>query len=196
MQDVLEEVPSSGKVKLPSRLHHTAWVVEDQERTRAFYEEILGFALTAFWIEAGPSSRGKRLILSHAFYGMPDGSALAFFCMAEPEDHEIFKSPVTQLFNHIALTVDAATQDRLHQALIDAKYPNFSLEHGYCKSLYATDPDGLRLEFAVDVSDVDRINQEQLRDARGWLEKWTSGLREPNNHLYTSLKERVGDGMH
>lgn len=197
MQDLLEKKPAIAKATLPSRLHHTAWVVEDQERTRAFYEDVLGFELTAFWIEKGPPSRGKRLILSHAFYGMPDGSALAFFCMAEPEDHEIFKSPKTEAFNHIALNVDEATQDRLQQALIAAGYPHMSMEHGYCKSLYAIDPDGLRLEFAKDVGDVDRINAEQYRDARGWLQKWTAGHREPNNHLYTAMVDREGpQGAH
>lgn len=197
MQDLMEKKSAIDKVTLPVRLHHTAWVVEDQERTRAFYEDILGFELTAFWIEKGPPSRGKRLIMSHAFYGLPDGSALAFFCMAEPEDHDVFKSPKTEAFNHIALNVDEATLDRLQQALAAAGYPHHKMEHGYCTSLYATDPDGLRLEFAKDDTDVDRINAEQRRDARGWMEKWNAGHREPNNQLYTTMVERVGpDGTH
>ena len=171
-------------VRQPARLHHTAWVVEDQERTRAFYEDVLGFQLTAFWIEGAPL-RGKRTILSHAFYGLEDGSALAFFCLADKDDHEVFKSPKTELFNHVALNVSEAVQDRLLKSLVESGYKNFSIEHGYCKSLYVTDPDGLNLEFAVDTADIDRINAEQLRDARSWLTRWNNGEREPNNELYT-----------
>jgi glyoxylase I family protein len=34
---------------LPSRLHHTAYVAKDLEKTRHFYEDILGFPLVATW---------------------------------------------------------------------------------------------------------------------------------------------------
>ncbi|MGA1439464.1 MAG: VOC family protein, partial [Ilumatobacteraceae bacterium] len=37
---------------LAQRLHHTAYVTKDQEATRAFYEDILGFPLLATWSEA------------------------------------------------------------------------------------------------------------------------------------------------
>jgi len=37
--------------KLPSRLHHTAYVSKDLEATRHFYEDILGFPLVATWCE-------------------------------------------------------------------------------------------------------------------------------------------------
>ncbi|HEX9807419.1 MAG TPA: VOC family protein, partial [Alteraurantiacibacter sp.] len=35
--------------KLPSRLHHTAYVTEDLEATRAFYEDVIGLPLSATW---------------------------------------------------------------------------------------------------------------------------------------------------
>jgi glyoxylase I family protein len=36
---------------LPSRLHHTAYVVKNLEATRHFYEDILGCPLVATWYE-------------------------------------------------------------------------------------------------------------------------------------------------
>ena len=36
---------------LPERLHHHAYVCADQERTRRFYEDVLGLPLIATWIE-------------------------------------------------------------------------------------------------------------------------------------------------
>lgn len=189
MQETIERQahanPSAtGPRHLPLRLHHNAWVVEDQERTRAFYEDVLGMKLTAFWIEVAPLM-GKMTTLSHAFYAMADGSALAFFSMAEKADHEKFKSPKTELFNHVAVKVDAATQAALLARLVAVNYGNFSIEHGYCNSLYAVDPDGLRLEFVLDAVDADRIDREQRRDARDWLDRWVAGERQSNNQVYT-----------
>ena len=37
--------------KLPSRLHHTAYVSRDLEATRKFYEEVIGLPLLATWCE-------------------------------------------------------------------------------------------------------------------------------------------------
>jgi glyoxylase I family protein len=177
----MSEVQQTPAELLPVRLHHNAWVVEDQARTRHFYEDVLGMPLTQFWIEEAPFE-GQKLVLSHAFYGMQDGSALAFFCMAEPKYHERFKSPVTEMFNHVALKVDRATQDRLLERIIAAGYKNFSIEHGYCRSVYVTDPDGLRLEFTLDALNVEEINSVQARTARETLDKWIAGHRETNNN--------------
>lgn len=172
---------------LPLRLHHNAWVVDDQERTRAFYEDVLGFTLTAFWIET-EEFEGEQLVLSHAFYGLGDGSALAFFCLAEPHLKDKFRSPKTEVFNHVALKVDASTQADLHRRIEAAHLHTFLIEHGYCRSLYVMDPDGLRLEFAVDVDGVEQINERQRRDAHGWLKRWTAGDRTSNNADYTGRR--------
>ena len=39
--------------ELPVRLHHNAYVCADQEKTRHFYEDIVGLPLVATWIEQG-----------------------------------------------------------------------------------------------------------------------------------------------
>lgn len=175
---------ANALTRLPQRLHHNAWVVADQERTRSFYEDVLGFTLTAFWIET-EEFQGEQIILSHAFYGLEDGSALAFFSLADAAQAERFKSPPTEVFTHVALTVDEATQTEMRQRIEAAGLFNFTIEHGYCNSLYVMDPDGLRLEFAVDAPDVDRINAQQAKDAHDWLKRWNAGERTSNNRLYT-----------
>ena len=63
--------------KLPSRLHHTAYVSKDLEATRHFYEDILGFPLVATWCEQ-EALFGKERTYCHCFFGLADGSALAF----------------------------------------------------------------------------------------------------------------------
>lgn len=182
MQGSIEtaEVPAA----MPTRLHHTAWVVEDQGRTRAFYEDALGFKMTAFWIERVQDPAGGTLVFSHAFYGLDDGSALAFFCMDDPKYKERFKSPVTEVFNHVALNVDDRVQAAMVERLEAAGETYNVIDHGYCRSLYVIDPDGFRLEFTADSADVERINREQLRDARLWFDRWMAGHRGANNHIF------------
>ena len=64
--------------KLPSRLHHTAYVSSDLERTRKFYEDVIGLPLLATWCEADELFGAVRTYC-HLFFGLADGSALAFF---------------------------------------------------------------------------------------------------------------------
>ena len=61
--------------KLPSRLHHNAYVTKDQEATRAFYEDLIGLPLVATWSEADELFGAKR-VYCHTFFGLGDGSAL------------------------------------------------------------------------------------------------------------------------
>ena len=77
------------KAPLAKRLHHTAYVTKDQAATRAFYEDILGFPLLATWSEADELFGAVR-VYCHTFFGLADGSALAFFQFASKEDEELF----------------------------------------------------------------------------------------------------------
>jgi glyoxylase I family protein len=138
---------------LPSRLHHTAYVVHDQRATRRFYEELIGLPLVATWTEADVLFGAER-VYCHTFYGLADGSALAFFQFANPEDYEEFNPRFRPApFIHIALKVDAEAQRRIEDRLTAAGSDTFVLDHGYCRSLYATDPDGMIVELAVDHPD-------------------------------------------
>ena len=73
---------------LPSRLHHGAWTTRDMARTRAFYEEVIGLPLLATWCEADRLF-GKVRTYVHCFFGLADGSALAFFQFADAAELEI-----------------------------------------------------------------------------------------------------------
>ena len=139
--------------KLPSRLHHTAYVTRDLEATRKFYEELIGLPLVATWCEKDELFGAER-VYCHLFFALGDGGALAFFKFAKPEDEELFgpKMPATP-FHHIALNVDEETQQAIEKRLAAAGYKEpqtFVLEHGYCRSVYVTDPNGLILEFTLD----------------------------------------------
>ncbi|MBW0102805.1 VOC family protein [Pseudonocardia sp. KRD291] len=143
--------PPSGTGRPPIRLHHNAFVTKDQERTRAFYEDVIGMPLVATWTEVD-----------------------------ELSDPELTPSP----FRHIALATDQANQDAIRTRIADAGYvepQTFVLDHGYCVSLYITDPNGLLLEFTVDDPDADAINEVRRAQARKDLERWLGGDHSSNN---------------
>src|SRR5258706_918917 len=108
------EQQTSAKDILAQRLHHTARVVKDHETTRKFYEDLLGMPLIATWAEVAPLIPGEQVYYCHAFYGLADGGALAFFGFAKPEVYEQFKATSQTGFNHMALAVTRQGQDEIH----------------------------------------------------------------------------------
>ena len=170
--------------QLPSRLHHPAYVTRDQEKTRKFYEDVIGLPLAATWCESDELF-GKVRTYVHTFYEIGDGGALAFFQFADPKDQAEFgpKMPPTP-FHHIALAVDAETQGAIEARIEKAgiKPPDtYVLEHGYCRSVYVNDPNGLILEFTHDHPDVKKIARDRRADAHRELKRWLAGDHHTNN---------------
>ncbi|MGH1488827.1 MAG: VOC family protein [Acidimicrobiales bacterium] len=170
--------------ELPARLHHNAYVTKDQEATRHFYEDLIGLPLIATWSETDELFGAER-VYCHTFFGLGDGSALAFFQFANQEDADLFDPDlVPSPFRHIALKVSAELQDAIAKRLADAGWNpegTFVLEHGYCRSLYAEDPNGLLVEFTVDAPEMDAIAAERLPQAHAELKKWLAGDHTSNN---------------
>ena len=168
--------------KLPSRLHHTAYVTKDMEATRAFYEDVLGLPLMATWCETD-FLFGKDRTYCHCFFGIGDGGALAFFQFADKEDEKLFvpDMPATP-FVHLALKVDEETQkameERIKEHGLEATY---TLEHGYCRSVYVVDPNGMTVEFTCDDPRASAGDEERKAKAHDELKRWLAGDHTSNN---------------
>lgn len=173
-----------AKASLPNRLHHTAYVTRDMEATRKFYEDILGLPLVATWCEKDMLFGEERTYI-HCFFGLGDGSALAFFQFADPKDQELFgpKMPASP-FHHIALNVDADTQQAMEESIAKAgiKEPDtYVLEHGYCRSVYVVDPNGMIIEFVLDNPQATDRAEEWRGKAHSELKRWLAGEYANNN---------------
>ena len=171
-------------MSIPTRLHHNAYVTHDMEATRHFYEDLIGMPLTATWCEKDELF-GKERTYCHCFFGLSDDSALAFFQFAEKEDAELFgpKMPMSP-FHHIALNVDKEFQAGVEKRLTEAGYQApgfFVLEHGYCRSVYATDPNGMILELTVDDPRAADGAAERQANAHAELKRWLGGDHHSNN---------------
>lgn len=165
---------------LPARLHHNAYTTEDHEATRHFYEDILGIPLVAMYIER-EFLEGQWVELGHAFYGLGDGGALAFFNFADPAKQEEWRAKQQSIFVHLSLLVDEETQNDLRARIKAADCVFYEIDHGYCTSIYTVDPNGLRLEFTVDPPDAAAINEKMRRNAHEDLRRWIAGDRTSNN---------------
>lgn len=167
-----------------ARLHHNAWVTRDQEATRRFYEDLIGLPLVATWSEADELFGAER-VYCHTFFGLADGSALAFFQFEKEEDQELFGPTMPETpFSHIALKVEADHQEEVARRLAAAGYTEpatFVLEHGYCRSLYVRDPNGLLIELTVDHPEVEAISAARLASAHRELAAWLAGDHTSNN---------------
>ena len=132
-------------------------------------------------------SRGDRRIrlaseYCHTFFALSDGSALAFFQFADPADQARFDPDyIPTQFRHLALNVTREVQDAIGQRLAAAGQTPRVVDHGYCRSLYTRDPNGLFLEFTVDVDNADEIARDRSADAHETLKRWLAGDHTTNN---------------
>jgi len=173
---------SDTRYGLPARLHHHAFVTTDQEATRRFYEDIVGLPLVATWTEVEHLMGGEEQEFCHTFYGLGDGGALAFFQFANRQFAEQFAPPPTpSLFRHVALLVTAEQQDAIRNRAEASGVETMVADHGYCRSLYLRDPNGLLLEFTVDHPEVEKIDTIRRENARRDLDRWLSGDHMSNN---------------
>ena len=106
--DVRAEALVTGRP--PIRLHHNAYVTNDLAATCEFYEDVIGMPLVATWAEVA-ELEGKTLEYCHCFFGLQDGSALAFFQFADPDDQRHFGPELASSpFRHIALAPTNASR--------------------------------------------------------------------------------------
>lgn len=168
----------------PERLHHYAFVVRDHEINRAFFEDVLGIPLVATWCERTFNQVLRREIdFCHTFFALGDGGALAFFQYADEDAYQRLKSTDPETGHHIAFKVTEQTYQEINGRLESAGVDRRQTDHGYCRSLYLTSPDGLRLEFTVDPEDVSDINATQLATCHAELARWMAGDRRTNNDI-------------
>ena len=150
-------------------LHHNAYRCRDAEETRRFYEDFLGLPLTnAFVISETKSGRPTNTL--HAFYGMDDGSALAFF---EAPDRPFDFKEQHDFDLHIALEV---TQQDLHHMLAKGKAAGIETrgvaDHGFIESIYFRDPNGYVIELTAKRPDHDAQVAAAAAKAHAVLQQW------------------------
>ena len=133
--------------------HHLAIVTHDMQATHRFYTEAMGFEL----VHAEKAQTGKGSNWSkHFFYDTGNGEMMAFWEIHHddiPDDHPTSISRGLGLpawTNHIAFRADSVDDLRQKRArLLSAGQRVTEIDHNWCRSIYATDPNGILVEFCV-----------------------------------------------
>lgn len=161
---------AANKVKM---LHHHAFRCRSAEETRAFYEGVLGFPLVAACIEPIDPLTNEPMPYMHMYFELADGSALAFF------DYPAHFTPadfpeVDQFGHHIAMEVTGGheTIDSYKKKLQDAGIDVLEIDHGYCRSIYFYDPNGMRVEFATNVTVTERFFADKYQSVDADMAQW------------------------
>jgi glyoxylase I family protein len=162
-------------------LHHVAYRCRDAKETTDFYTRVLGLEYAmALAEDQVPSTREPHPYM-HVFFRMDDGSYVAFFEL--PDSPEMGRDPNTPPWvQHLALRVpDEATlarcKARIESHGVEVLGP---VDHGMCRSIYFFDPNGHRLELAVDTMTRDmRLRLASVSEAM--LEEWSRTRKAPRH---------------
>jgi len=150
-------------------LHHSAYRCRDSEETRAFYEDFLGLPL-AEAVAIGGTRTGRSVGVLHTFFGMEDGSYLAFF-EAPGMPFEFKEQHDFDL--HIALEASEETSRRmLEKARAEGREVRGPVDHGIGISVYFRDPNGYVVELVNKTPRHDELMDPDKNDARGKLDRW------------------------
>lgn len=163
------------------KIHHVAYRCKDAYATAKWYEKNLDMKLVlAIAEDEVPSTREPDPYM-HIFLDAGMGNVLAFFEL--PTQAEMGRDENTpEWTQHLALEVDnretlLAAKARLEANGVDVIGP---IDHALFESIYFFDPNGHRLELAIDTTLPGMA--EALDDVK-WdmLEEWSRTKRAPKH---------------
>jgi len=173
-QTATKSAPAPAIMPPVHGLHHAAWRCRDAEQTRHFYEDILGLPLVHIIVSDHVPSTGEYAPYCHMFFRFTDGSCIAFFDLCDGKGAE--SAPDAPLWvNHVAFSVATLADLEAAKARLEAHGIEVLgiTDHGFIKSIYFFDPNGLRLELTCHM-DSAKQTAGHAASAHDDLKKWIS----------------------
>ncbi len=173
---------------ITQRIHHVAYRCLDAKETVEWYRQHLQMDFVLAIAEDRVPSTGAPDPYMHVFLDAGQGNVLAFFELpnAPPMGRD---SNTPDWVQHIAFKVDSlatleAAKQRLEAAGIAVVGPT---EHTIFKSIYFFDPNGHRLELAVDTA-TPEMNAKLDQVKWEMLEEWSRTKRAPKHAAWMHEK--------
>ena len=143
-------------------VNHLAMVTGDMDRTIRFWRDLLGMRLVA-----GLGRIGYR----HYFFQLSETDLVAFFEWPniKPLPEKDHGEPVTGpfIFDHVSFGVE--TEEELWELKDKLEVAGFEvsdvIDHGFIHSIYSFDPNGIPIEFSVNVPGRDIRRNPTIVDA-------------------------------
>jgi catechol 2,3-dioxygenase-like lactoylglutathione lyase family enzyme len=133
--------------------HHLAFASRDTQATHRFYTESMGFELVKTNVGKTPAGGWAK----HFFYDTGGHGLIAFWEIHDDDEvRPDWSSDVSRgcglppWVNHVAF--EAETEHRFQAALArwnEHGHDVVEIDHGFCKSLYTTDPNGITVEWCI-----------------------------------------------
>jgi lactoylglutathione lyase len=166
---------------LTQGVHHVAYRCHDAQQTVEWYVKHLGMKFVLAIAEDQVPSTGKPDPYMHVFLDAGGGNVLAFFEV--PNCPPMGRDPNTpDWVQHLALKVDSletllAAKARLVAGGVEVIGPT---DHTIFKSIYFFDPNGHRMELAVDVG-TERMYRALDAVKLDMLGEWARTRRAPQH---------------
>jgi catechol 2,3-dioxygenase-like lactoylglutathione lyase family enzyme len=149
--------------------HHLAIATRDLEATHRFYTEVMGFDLAKVVVAETMEGGWAR----HVFYDTHRGGLMAFWDIHDGDDEKLDFDPsisrglgLPTWTNHIAFDAPTlADLDAMKRRWLDHGETVAEIDHGWCTSIYITDPNKIMVEFCTstrELTDTDRAEAEAL----------------------------------
>ncbi|HMT45157.1 MAG TPA: VOC family protein [Chakrabartia sp.] len=159
-------------------VHHGAYRCRDAEQTIWFYCDVLGLVDPTGIVLEEVTGTGEHDPYLHLFLRMGNGEFLAFFDApgsARPDSFERKDSFDLHWAFEVANEADLlAMQKRINSFGVSAVGP---VDHGFVKSVYMYDPNGIQMELTYRVPEHDRILGEATAAFPAKLAEWTKRTR-------------------
>ncbi len=174
------------------RIHHVAYRCNDARETVEFYQRLLGMDFVLAIAEDRVPSTKEPDPYMHVFLDAGMGNVLAFFEL--PNSPPMGRDPNTPAWvQHIAFEVE--TMEGLMEAKRKVEAAGLEVvgpvNHGIFESIYFFDPNGHRVELAVNTgSDEDLRRLHEVAPAM--LEEWSRTKRAPQHAAWLHERELSG----
>jgi len=175
------------------KIHHVAYRCHDAKETAEFYKKYLNMDLTLVFAEDKAPSTKENNPYMHIFLDAGMGNVLAFFEL--PDSPKMGRDKNTpEWVQHIAFEVE--TMDELEQAMKKVNADGIDLvgptDHTLFKSIYFFDPNGHRLELAVNTPIEQDKMEKLINNASEMLEEWSKTKKPPRQNAWLHRKEFEG----
>ena len=157
--------------------HHVAFATRDLEATHVFYTEAMGFELAKVVVAPTEGAGGWA---KHVFYDTGGNGLIAFWDLHDDTLPDFDPAISTALglpawVNHLAFHATLDQLDGFVQRWNDRGIDVVEVDHGFCRSIYAVDPNGILVEWRADVRLLDEDDRREalavLFDPQPALEK-------------------------
>ena len=175
--------------------HHIAIATRDLEATHRFYTEAMGFELVKVVVAPTESKAGWA---KHAFYDTGGHGLIAFWDLHDDTLPDFDPAISTGLglptwVNHIAFE---ASQDQLEGLVArwnDCGVDVVEVDHGFCRSIYAVDPNGVMVEWCADTRPLNDQDRREALAALADPEPPLEAAPAPSFHLVKDREKAHAD---